>query len=121
MFSNGLATCRTVQKVQNTNRIVQVFCEPNPFFPGPGNLQELCKKYKIPTAEYECFREPGAAKAYIQKMGAPIVVKANGLAAGKGVVVAQTLEEAYDAVDKMLVDRVFGDAGSKPAGFISFL
>lgn len=66
------------------------------------------KRHAIPTAEYETFTDPVAAHAYIEKMGAPIVVKADGLAAGKGVVVALTLAEAHEAVDFMLVDNTLG-------------
>ncbi|MDN4587927.1 phosphoribosylamine--glycine ligase [Xenophilus aerolatus] len=68
------------------------------------------KRHKIPTAEYEAFTDPAAAHAYIDAKGAPIVVKADGLAAGKGVVVATTLAEAHEAVDFMLVDNKFGVA-----------
>lgn len=74
-------------------------------------MKRLCDKYAIPTAKYRTFTDPLAAKAYIKYQGAPIVVKADGLAAGKGVVVAMTLEEAYEAVDSMLVNKVFGSAG----------
>lgn len=73
--------------------------------------QDICKKYNIPTAAYESFRDPAAAKAYIQSQGAPIVVKTSGLAAGKGVIVAGSVEEACQAVDDMMVNSVFGDAG----------
>ena len=66
------------------------------------------KRHDIPTAEYETFSDPVAAHAYIEKMGAPIVVKADGLAAGKGVVVALTNAEAHEAVDFMLVDNTLG-------------
>ena len=66
------------------------------------------KRHAIPTAEYETFTDPVAAHAYIEKMGVPIVVKADGLAAGKGVVVALTLAEAHEAVDFMLVDNTLG-------------
>ncbi|RZI65871.1 MAG: phosphoribosylamine--glycine ligase [Variovorax sp.] len=66
------------------------------------------KRHKIPTAEYEAFTDAAAAHAYIDAKGAPIVVKADGLAAGKGVVVAMTLAEAHEAVDFMLVDNKFG-------------
>lgn len=75
--------------------------------------KELMKKYHIPTAQFEVFTEAEQAKQYIQKQGAPIVVKADGLAAGKGVVVAMTLEEAFAAVDAMLCDQAFGQAGSQ--------
>lgn len=66
------------------------------------------KRHGIPTAEYDTFRDPAAAHAYVDKMGAPIVVKADGLAAGKGVVVAMSLAEAHEAVDFMLVDNTLG-------------
>lgn len=61
--------------------------------------------------QYKAFTDPSAAKQYIQDQGAPIVIKADGLAAGKGVIVAMTLEEAFEAVDLMLVRGVFGSAG----------
>ncbi|CAI9781748.1 unnamed protein product [Fraxinus pennsylvanica] len=76
-------------------------------------MKRLCDKYGIPTAKYQSFTDPSAAKAYIKGQGAPIVVKADGLAAGKGVVVAMTLEEAYEAVDSMLVRSIFGSAGGR--------
>ena len=66
------------------------------------------KRHGIPTAEYETFTDPQAAHAYVNRLGAPIVIKADGLAAGKGVVVAMTLQEAHDAVDFMLVDNKYG-------------
>lgn len=68
------------------------------------------RKHHIPTAEYDTFTDPVAAHAYVDRIGAPIVVKADGLAAGKGVVVATTLQEAHDAVDFMLVDNKYGVA-----------
>ncbi|TXG51700.1 hypothetical protein EZV62_024224 [Acer yangbiense] len=74
-------------------------------------MKSLCDKYNIPTAKYKTFTDPSAAKEYILEQGAPIVIKADGLAAGKGVIVAMTLEEAYEAVDSMLVKNVFGSAG----------
>lgn len=67
-----------------------------------GFTKDLCKSANIPTAAYERFRDADAAKVYIRKHGAPIVVKADGLAAGKGVVVAMTLAEAEAAIDMML-------------------
>ncbi len=73
--------------------------------------KDIMKKYQVPTAAYETFADGEAAKAYIRKQGAPIVVKADGLAAGKGVVVAQTVEEACEAVDAMMEDKIFGEAG----------
>jgi phosphoribosylamine--glycine ligase len=66
------------------------------------------KRHGIPTADYETFCDPVAAHAYIDRMGAPIVVKADGLAAGKGVVVAMSLQEAHQAVDFMLLDDTLG-------------
>ncbi|CAM2147977.1 phosphoribosylamine--glycine ligase [Pararobbsia alpina] len=71
------------------------------------------KRHGIPTAEYETFTDAAAAHGYINRMGAPIVIKADGLAAGKGVVVAMTLEEAHAAVDSMLADNKLGDAGAR--------
>ncbi|WP_156291011.1 phosphoribosylamine--glycine ligase [Oceanobacillus salinisoli] len=70
------------------------------------------KKYDIPTAAYETFNDAEQAKAYIEKQGAPIVIKADGLAAGKGVIVAETKAEALNAVDDMLVSKAFSEAGS---------
>jgi phosphoribosylamine---glycine ligase len=75
-------------------------------------VQDLCKKYGIPTAEYEVFTEVEHAHAFIAKVGAPIVVKASGLAAGKGVIIASTVAEACAAVDAILEGGLFGDAGS---------
>ena len=71
------------------------------------------KRHAIPTAEYETFTDIAAAHAYLDTKGAPIVIKADGLAAGKGVVVATTLEEAHAAVDSMLADNKLGDAGAR--------
>ncbi len=70
-------------------------------------------KHGVPTAAYETFTDVNAAHDYIDAQGAPIVVKADGLAAGKGVVVAMTLAEAHAAVDAMLADNQFGGAGSR--------
>ena len=75
--------------------------------------KDLMKKYGIPTARYEVFAEAEAARAYIRSEGAPIVVKADGLAAGKGVVVAMTEQEALDAVDAIMEHNSFGDAGAR--------
>lgn len=63
--------------------------------------------------QYQTFTDPAAAKQYIKEQGAPIVIKADGLAAGKGVIVAMSLDEAYGAVDSMLVNNIFGSAGSR--------
>ena len=72
--------------------------------------KNLMKKYNIPTAQFEVFDNPDDAKNYIRSKGAPVVIKADGLAAGKGVIVAQDLEEALYAVDEM---KKFGAAGSR--------
>ena len=71
------------------------------------------QRHAIPTARYQTFADAAAAHAYIDANGAPIVIKADGLAAGKGVVVAMSLEEAHQAVDHMLSDNHFGDAGAR--------
>ena len=68
------------------------------------------QRHGIPTAEYEAFTDPVKAHAYVDAKGAPIVVKADGLAAGKGVVVAMTLAEAHEAIDFMLLDNTLGVA-----------
>ncbi|WP_371362345.1 Phosphoribosylamine--glycine ligase [Sporomusa rhizae] len=74
--------------------------------------KEIMHKYNIPTAASAAFTNADSAIAYIKKQGAPIVVKADGLAAGKGVVVAMTVKEAVDAVNMMMCDKAFGQAGS---------
>jgi phosphoribosylamine--glycine ligase len=71
------------------------------------------ERHSIPTAKYQSFTDAAAAHAYVDANGAPIVIKADGLAAGKGVVVAMTLIEAHQAVDHMLSDNRFGDAGAR--------
>ena len=73
--------------------------------------KDLCARAGVPTAPYRCFRDPVAAKAYIAAHGAPIVVKADGLAAGKGVTVAMDLDSAFRAVDAALVEHRFSAAG----------
>ena len=75
--------------------------------------KNLMEKYGIPTAYYKVFTESSDAIKYIEEKGAPIVVKADGLALGKGVVVAQTVEQAKDAVVSMMEDKKFGNSGSK--------
>ena len=75
--------------------------------------KDLMKKYGIPTAKYELFTDADAACAYIDSQGAPIVVKADGLALGKGVIVAQTVEEAKAAVRSMIEDKAFGQSGAR--------
>jgi len=77
-----------------------------------GFTKDLCKKYNIPTAAYERFTDIPAALAFLDKMGAPIVIKADGLAAGKGVVVAMTMDEAKAAIEDMLSGNAFGASGA---------
>lgn len=74
--------------------------------------KDLMKKYSIPTARYEVFSDYQAAVQYIEEKGAPIVIKADGLAAGKGVVVAMTNEEAFEALKEMLMDQKFGSSSA---------
>lgn len=75
--------------------------------------KELMAKYVVPTAQFKIFDNPDKAKEYIESTGAPCVVKADGLAAGKGVVVAKNVDEAKAAVTSMMQDKIFGDAGKK--------
>jgi phosphoribosylamine--glycine ligase len=104
--------------------IVDEFTKANLKIFGPNKLaanleaskvfsKELMAKYKVPTAKFKVFDSPDAAKKYIQINGAPCVVKADGLAAGKGVVVAKTVDEAIAAVTLMMQDKIYGDAGKK--------
>ena len=75
--------------------------------------KDLMKKYGIPTAHYETFSDPESACAYLETVGLPIVVKADGLALGKGVVIAETREEAKAAVHALMEDKVFGASGDR--------
>ncbi len=75
--------------------------------------KDLMKKYSIPTAAYENFDDADKALAYLDKVSAPIVVKASGLALGKGVLICQTIDEAKDAVKSIMMDKQFGDAGNE--------
>ncbi len=75
--------------------------------------KDFMKKYGIPTAEYKTFSSYVQAEEYVRLKGAPIVVKADGLAAGKGVIVAETVDEAIDGLKLIMKDNAFGDAGSK--------
>ncbi len=75
--------------------------------------KDLMKKYNIPSAEYGVFTDRASAEAYVREKGAPIVVKADGLAAGKGVVVAENIEEALKAVDMIMTQKAFGSAGDR--------
>lgn len=77
-----------------------------------GFSKDLMAKYNIPTADYQSFTDHAAAVAYIKQQGAPIVVKADGLAAGKGVIVAMSEAQAISAVDDIMLDKVFGAAGA---------
>ncbi|MEX0814969.1 MAG: phosphoribosylamine--glycine ligase [Dongiaceae bacterium] len=77
-----------------------------------GFMKDLCARHGIPTAAYGRFTNAGAAKAFVAERGAPIVVKADGLAAGKGVIIAESLAEAEAAIDAMLTERRFGEAGT---------
>ncbi|MCG2713346.1 MAG: phosphoribosylamine--glycine ligase [Candidatus Omnitrophica bacterium] len=104
--------------------IVDIFCENKLRIFGPNKAaaqleaskvfsKELMAKYKVPTADFRVFDHPDAADKYIEKIGAPCVVKADGLASGKGVVVAKTVDEAKQAVDAMMREKIFGDSGNK--------
>ncbi len=75
--------------------------------------KELMKKYKIPTAEYEVFDDMDKALSYLDTAAIPAVIKADGLALGKGVVIAETIDEAKSAVRSMMEDKIFGDSGSR--------
>ena len=75
--------------------------------------KELMRKYEVPTADFTVFDDPDKADAYVEKAGAPCVVKADGLAAGKGVVVAASVDEAKRAIDDMMRRKVFGAAGNR--------
>ncbi len=78
-----------------------------------GFMKDICAKYDIPTAAYRRFTDLTEAKSYLDDQGAPIVIKTDGLAAGKGVTVAMTLEAAHTAVEEALSGRAFGAAGSE--------
>ena len=111
-------------EVPLANGIVNVFCDKGLKIFGPTQsaariegskafAKELMAKYNIPTAGFAVFTDAEAAKQYINQQGAPVVVKADGLAAGKGVVVAMTVAEALAAVDMIMCDNAFGSAGSQ--------
>ncbi len=78
-----------------------------------GFMKDLCARYDIPSAAYGRFNEPEAAKEFIHRHGAPIVVKADGLAAGKGVIICHNENEAFAAVDHIMVESAYGDAGAE--------
>ena len=75
--------------------------------------KELMKKYRIPTAEYEVFDDMDKALSYLDTAAIPAVIKADGLALGKGVVIAETIDDAKSAVRSMMEDKIFGDSGSR--------
>ncbi|WP_300319880.1 phosphoribosylamine--glycine ligase [Idiomarina sp.] len=75
--------------------------------------KDFLQRHKIPTADYQNFTDVDSAKAYVAEKGVPIVIKADGLAAGKGVIIAETLEQANAAIDDMLAGNRFGDAGHR--------
>ena len=76
-------------------------------------MKDVAAAAGVPTAKYARFKDADAAKAYIREQGAPIVVKADGLAAGKGVVVAESVDEALAAIDEIMVEKQHGDAGDE--------
>ncbi|MEO5346114.1 MAG: phosphoribosylamine--glycine ligase [Magnetococcus sp. YQC-9] len=84
-------------------------------------MKDLLARHRITTAAYRIFRDPAEARAYVAEQGAPIVVKTSGLAAGKGAIVCATLEEAFEAIDRIMVQREFGSAGDEVVveGFLS--
>lgn len=75
-------------------------------------MKEVCRRAGVPTADFAVFHEAAAAKEHVRRAGRPLVVKADGLCAGKGVVVAESVDEACQAIDRMMVARELGDAGS---------
>jgi phosphoribosylamine--glycine ligase len=75
--------------------------------------KEAMRRFGVPTADFWVFEDPEEAKRFVKKKGAPIVVKADGLAAGKGVTVARTVEEAVEAIERIMVRKVFGEAGKR--------
>ena len=75
--------------------------------------KKFMQDFDIPTAGFSVFRKRERAIEYVKRIGAPVVIKADGLAAGKGVIVAQTVQEAIDAIDVIMKDKVFGDAGNR--------
>ncbi|MGB0671806.1 MAG: phosphoribosylamine--glycine ligase [Rhodospirillales bacterium] len=76
-------------------------------------MKDLCARHKIPTADYAVFDEPDEAKEYIQRHDLPMVVKADGLAAGKGVTVCHHREQAFAAIDHLMTEQIFGDSGNE--------
>jgi phosphoribosylamine--glycine ligase len=74
-------------------------------------MKEICRRAQVPTADFAVFQDAAAAKQHVRDLGRPLVVKADGLCAGKGVVVASTVDETCEAIDRMMVSRELGDAG----------
>jgi len=75
--------------------------------------KSVMKKFGLPTAGFKVFDNPEAAKKYLNKIGVPIVIKADGLASGKGVIMPKTIEEGEEVIDSIMVNRIFGDSGNK--------
>ncbi|PJE77603.1 Phosphoribosylamine--glycine ligase [invertebrate metagenome] len=75
--------------------------------------KDFLKRHNIPTADYQTFTEADSAKAYVEQSSYPVVIKADGLAAGKGVIIAEDPGQAFDAIDKILSENQFGEAGHK--------
>lgn len=75
--------------------------------------KQMMAKYKVPTADFKIFSDAEEAKKYVEKIGSPCVVKADGLAAGKGVIIAKSVEQAKEAITSMMEDKIFGSAGNK--------
>ncbi|MFN3947830.1 MAG: phosphoribosylamine--glycine ligase, partial [Aquificaceae bacterium] len=75
--------------------------------------KEFMQRYQVPTAEFHIFEDPQKAKSFIKDFGLPVVIKADGLASGKGVFICKSYEEAYQTIDKLIVKKALGEAGSK--------
>ena len=106
-----------------TNGIADILQNANIYVFGPDSkaaelegskifMKDLCKKYEIPSADYETFSDADSAISYLESKTMPIVVKANGLAAGKGVIIADEKSQAIEAINDMLIHDKFGSAGS---------
>ena len=122
--TNGIALTVVGPEAPLAAGIVDIFQKENLAIFGPvaaaaqlESSKDFAKRFMqdhgIPTAEFETFSDARKAHDYVNTKGAPIVIKADGLAAGKGVVVAMSTKEAHDAIDMMLLDNKFGDAGAR--------
>jgi len=111
-------------EVPLVNGIADVFSENNLTVFGPFKSaamlegskvfsKNIMKRLGLPTADFRVFDNPDAAKKYLRETGIPVVIKADGLAAGKGVIIPKTIEEGEKAVDSIMVERVFGESGNK--------